>query len=142
MGIKELPIDQWHTVITDAHPGYITWEQYNDNLKTLRANAQAHGKDRRYHPPGNGPALLQGLIIGGLCGLRMTLRYHSRNGKLVPDYVCQRHGIECGKPTCQNIPGGNIDKAVEQVLLEHFPRIYVRLYGKRFSCMFVSNRSK
>ena len=118
MGIRKLPIDQWHTVITDAHPGYITWEQYNDNLKTLLANAQAHGKDRRNHPPGNGPALLQGLIICGVCGQRMTLRYHSRNGKHVPDYLCQRHGIEYGKPICQNVPGGNIDKAIEQVLLE------------------------
>jgi len=118
MGVRQLPIDQWHTVIPDAHPGYITWDQYNDNLKTLRACSQAHGKDRRNHPPGNGPALLQGLIVCGVCGTRMTLRYHSRNGKLIPDYVCQRHGIEYGKPKCQHIPGSNIDKAIEQLLLE------------------------
>ena len=118
MGVRQLPIDQWHTVIPDAHPGYITWDQYNDNLKTLRACSQAHGKDRRNHPPGNGPALLQGLVVCGVCGTRMTLRYHSRNGKLVPDYVCQRHGIEYGKPICQHIPGSNIDKAIEQLLLE------------------------
>jgi DNA invertase Pin-like site-specific DNA recombinase len=118
MGVRQLPIDQWHTVIPDAHPGYITWEQYNDNLKTLRACSQAYGKDRRNHPPGNGPALLQGLIVCGVCGTRMTLRYHSRNGKLIPDYVCQRHGIEYGKPKCQHIPGSNIDKAIEQLLLE------------------------
>ena len=117
IGIRELPIDQWHTVIPDAHPGYITWEQYNDNLKTLRACSQAYGKDRRNHPPGNGPALLQGLVICGVCGQRMTLRYHIRDGKLVPDYVCQRHGIEYGGPTCQHIPGSNIDKAVERLLL-------------------------
>lgn len=118
MGVRQLPIDQWHTVIPDAHPGYITWEQYNDNLKTLRACSQAYGKDRRNHPPGNGPALLQGLIVCGVCGTRMTLRYHSRNGKLIPDHVCQRHGIEYGKPKCQHIPGSNIDKAIEQLLLE------------------------
>jgi DNA invertase Pin-like site-specific DNA recombinase len=118
MGVRQLPIDQWHTVIPDTHPGYITWEQYNDNLKTLRACSKAHGKDRRNHPPGNGPALLQGLIVCGVCGTRMTLRYHSRNGKLIPDYVCQRHGIEYGKPKCQHIPGSNIDKAIEQLLLE------------------------
>jgi len=79
IGVRQLPIDQWHTVIPDAHPGYITWDQYNDNIKTLRACSQAHGKDRRNHPPGSGPALLQGLIVCGVCGLRMTLRYHSRN---------------------------------------------------------------
>ena len=48
----------------------------------------------------------------------MTLRYHSRHGKLVPDYVCQRHGIEYGKPICQSIPGCNVDQAVETLLLE------------------------
>ena len=118
IGVRELPIDQWHTVIPDAHPGYITWDQYNENLKTLRGNAQAHGADRRNHPPGHGPALLQGLIICGVCGQRMTLRYHSRYGKIVPDYVCQRHGIEYGQPICQSIPGHKVDQAVEQLLLE------------------------
>ena len=116
--VNALPMDQWHTIIPDAHPGYITWEQYNDNLKTLRACSQAYGKDRRNHPPGRGPALLQGLVVCGVCGQRMTLRYHGRNGILVPDYVCQRHGIEYGKPHCQHIPGGNVDKAIEQLLLE------------------------
>ena len=48
----------------------------------------------------------------------MTLRYHSSYGKLVPDYVCQRHGIEYGKPFCQSIPGYKVDQAVEQLLLE------------------------
>jgi DNA invertase Pin-like site-specific DNA recombinase len=118
MSIRELPIDQWQVLIPDAHPGYTTWERYNDNRKTLRANSQAYGKDRRNHPPGNGPALLQGLIICGVCGQRMTLRYHQRNRKLVPDYVCQRQGIEYGEPKCQHIPGSNLDKAVEQFLLE------------------------
>lgn len=118
VGVRQLPIDQWHTLIPDAHPGYITWDQYNENLKTLVANAQAHGKDRRNHPPGHGPAILQGLIICGICGQRMTLRYHSRHGKLVPDYVCQRHGIEYGQPICQSIPGYKVDQAVEQLLLE------------------------
>ncbi len=118
MGVRSLPIEQWNTLIVDAHPGYITWEQYNENLKTLRNCSKAYGQDRRNHPPGNGPALLQGLVICGVCGQRMTLRYHNRNGKLIPDYVCQRHGIEYGTPTCQHIPGGNIDNAIEKLLLE------------------------
>ncbi len=90
-GIKPLPIDQWHTVIPEAHPGYITWEQYLENLKTLRACSHAYGKDRRNHPPGRGPALLQGLVVCGVCGQRMTLRYHSRKGILVRSIAaCRR----------------------------------------------------
>ena len=48
----------------------------------------------------------------------MTLQYHTRKGKLVPDYLCQRHGIEYGEPKCQIIAGYYVDKAIEQLLLE------------------------
>jgi hypothetical protein len=48
----------------------------------------------------------------------MTVRYHQRSGRLVPDYVCQNEGIEHGKAKCQSIPGGEIDAAIGQVLLD------------------------
>ena len=101
-----------------AHPGYITWEQYQSNRRTLRNNSRAHAADRR-HPPREGPALLQGLAVCGLCGKPMTIRYHARQGRLVPDYVCQREGIQKGEPICQSIRGGGIDQAIGEILLEH-----------------------
>ncbi len=116
--VKTLPMDQWHTLLPDSHSGYITWTEYNDNLKTLQACANAHGVDRRNHPPGKGPALLQGMVVCGICGQRMTLRYHTRDCKLCPDYICQRHGIEYGLPVCQSIPGGNVDMAIEKLIME------------------------
>ena len=54
----------------------------------------------------------------GRCGKRMTVRYHSRHGRLVPDYLCQREGIEHGEPICQHIPGASIDERVGALLLE------------------------
>jgi len=48
----------------------------------------------------------------------MTVRYHERQGRLVPAYVCQREGIATGQPICQCIPGGGIDEAVGQLVLE------------------------
>jgi len=117
-GAKPLPQEDWHTLIPDAHPGYISWQQYQDNLRTLRACAQAQGKDRRHSPPGQGPALLQGLVVCGICGRRMTLRYHQRCGKLVADYMCQHESHEHGLGVCQQIPGYGIDQAVGQLLLE------------------------
>ena len=116
--IASLPMDQWHTVLPDTHPGYLTWQQYNDNVKTLRTNSHAYNKSRQNYPPGKGPALLQGLVLCGVCGQRMTLRYHSRDGKLIPDYTCQRHGIDYGLPICQCIPGINVEKAIGDILLE------------------------
>lgn len=116
--IQLLPRDQWHTVLLDAHPSYITWEQYDQNLKTLRDNSLAHGCDRRKSPPREGPALLQGMVICGVCGDRMTLRYHSRRGQQHPTYVCQRERIEYADRICQHIPGVGVDEAIGELLLE------------------------
>ena len=116
--IEQLPREQWHTFLPGAHPGYIGWEEHENNLKRLRGNRQARGHDRRQSPPREGPALLQGLIICGQCGRRMTLRYHSRHGRLCPEYVCQRKGIENADPICQRIPGQEIDQTVSHLLLE------------------------
>jgi DNA invertase Pin-like site-specific DNA recombinase len=115
---QPLPREQWHTVLPDAHASYITWEQYEHNLKTLHQNAQAHGQDRRQSPPREGPALLQGLVMCGVCGDRMTVRYHRRQGKEVPLYVCQRDRIEYAGRICQHIPGASIDEAIGELLLE------------------------
>jgi DNA invertase Pin-like site-specific DNA recombinase len=115
---QRLPQDQWHTLLPGSHIGYITWEQYQQNQQQLRACAQAYGSDRRHSPAGEGPALLQGLVMCGVCGQRMTLRYHDRKGKLSPDYVCQRQGIEHAQPICQTIQGEGVDRAVGEMLLE------------------------
>lgn len=115
---EKLPRDQWHTILKDVHAGYISWDRHEENLLRLRKNAHANGCDRRKSPPREGPALLQGLVICGVCGLRMTIRYHTRNGRRIPDYVCQRQGIEHSKPTCQHINGEPVDEAIGSLLIE------------------------
>ena len=116
--VKRLPRDEWHTLIPNAHPGYISWEEYEQNQSQLRENAQASGVDRRRSPPREGPALLQGLVICGVCGNRMTVRYHTRRGLLCPEYVCQMSGIEHAVPICQSVPGAAIDRAIGDILIE------------------------
>jgi DNA invertase Pin-like site-specific DNA recombinase len=115
---QPLPTDQWRVLIKDAHPAYLTWVQYEENLQRLHGNARAYGTDRRQSPAREGCALLQGLILCGRCGRRMTVRYHQRQGRPVPAYICQREGIENGQPICQCIPGGGIDEAVGKLVLE------------------------
>jgi DNA invertase Pin-like site-specific DNA recombinase len=114
----QLPQDEWHTLLPDAHPGYITWQQYQENQQQLRQCGQAYGADRRKSPPREGPALLQGLVICGICGQRMTVRYHHGKDRLGPIYVCQREGIEYAEPICQSIPGTDLDEAIGELLLE------------------------
>src|SRR5581483_7689852 len=116
--IEDVPREEWEVLIRGAHASYIDWEEYEQNQRHLRDNCQAYGEDRRQSPPREGPALLQGLLICGRCGKRMTVRYHSRRGQLVPDYVCQREGIEHGEPICQHLPGAAIDEAIGNILVE------------------------
>jgi DNA invertase Pin-like site-specific DNA recombinase len=113
-----LPREEWTALIPGAHASYITWEEFEENQRRLRENAQAQGADRRKSPPREGPALLQGLVICGVCGDRMTVRYNSRQGKLLPTYTCQRKGIARAEPVCQVIAGQHIDDAIGRLLVE------------------------
>ncbi len=116
--VEMLPRDEWTVLLPDAHPGYISWEQFETHLRQLRENAQAHGSERRKSPPREGPALLQGLAVCGVCGRRMTVRYHTRKGRQWPEYVCQREGIETATTKCQTIPGAGIDQTIGELLVE------------------------
>lgn len=115
---KKLPRDEWIALLRDAHPGYITWEQHEANLEQLRQNAKAQGEDRRHSPPREGSALLQGIVICGCCGNRMTVRYSYRNGEQLPVYACQKEGIEHAHAACTMIQGASIDCAMNELVLE------------------------
>lgn len=115
---QKLPREEWFALHRDAHPGYITWAQYESNQERLRACSMAYGGDRRKSPPREGPALLQGLIVCARCGSRMTIRYRHVDDRLIPEYVCQRRKIARAEPLCQSIPGHGIDQAIGKLLLE------------------------
>jgi DNA invertase Pin-like site-specific DNA recombinase len=115
----QVPRDQWLVLIKDAHPGYITWQQYEENLRRMRQNAVAYNVIGRKTPPREGPCLLQGLAVCGKCGQRMTIRYkYQRKARLDPVYLCQRLRIERWENSCQYIPGASIDEAISKLLLE------------------------
>jgi DNA invertase Pin-like site-specific DNA recombinase len=117
---QSVPRDQWRFVKKNAHPGYLSWEEYEANQARLLANQQAHGGGERKAGGAarEGPALLQGLVLCGKCGRSMTLRYHQRGGRLTPDYVCGKAAVEEAQPKCQTIPGGGVDEAVGQLLVQ------------------------
>ena len=124
---RRLPQEEWEVIIPDAHPGYISWQQYQRNVQRLRENSNSYGKERRKSPPGEGPALLQGLVVCGVCGRRMTLRYHTRQRRLTPTYVCQNEGIEHAQPICQSIPGHVVDEAIGQLVLSAMKPVTLEL---------------
>lgn len=102
---RRLKREEWSVFLPNMYPGYLSWEEFESNQAKLLANANGYGEDRRKSPPREGAALLQGLVICGVCGLRMTVRYHTDHGHPIPDYVCQRRGIQTAEPLCQRLPG-------------------------------------
>ncbi len=115
---ERLPKSEWHALIRDAHPGYITWEEYERIERCLQASARALHFERCQGPPREGPALLQGRVVCGLCGSRMHIHYSTRRGALYPTYVCLGRGRNFADPMCQSIVGTEIDSAVGKLLVE------------------------
>jgi DNA invertase Pin-like site-specific DNA recombinase len=115
-----VPREQWQVLLREVHVGYITWEDYEANLRQLQQNRPAYGEDRRHGPAREGPALLQGLVICGRCGNRMTLRYYQRKHgtRLYPEYLCQKERIEqADDQFCQQVLGAGLDAAITDLLL-------------------------
>jgi DNA invertase Pin-like site-specific DNA recombinase len=118
LAYQALPREEWTALIPDAHPGYISFERFERNQRLLAQNAQAQGAERAAGPAREGPALLQGLVVCGRCGRRMTVRYHRRRGQEVPDYQCAGESVQGGGRRCLTVPGQGVDRAVGQLLLD------------------------
>jgi DNA invertase Pin-like site-specific DNA recombinase len=114
----KVPPEKWQFLIRDIHPGYITWERFEANQKRLAENTLAFGPTRTIGPAREGPALLQGRVLCGLCGERMGVHYWAENGKVNLNYVCQEDSVRRGSTVCQRVPGNTVDRAVSDLLLE------------------------
>lgn len=116
---EQRPKEEWHAFIKDAHPGYISWEEHERIEQHLQQSAKTLGWRRQSSPAREGPALLQGRVVCGLCGSRMHVHYNvRRSGKLVPNYVCFGRGRDLRDPACQSILGAEIDAAIGKLLVE------------------------
>src|SRR5258708_9022398 len=115
---KKLPPQEWLSFIPNAHAGYITWEQFQENQKRLEQNTNQYRCQRQRTPPREGPALIQGIVLCGKCGSRMRVQYHQRRGQLYPDYICNLVASRYGQKHCQQISGRGIDRAISELLLQ------------------------
>jgi hypothetical protein len=116
--LQPLPRDEWFALIKDAHPASISWDEHERIENQLQHSARALCWQRQIAPR-EGPALLQGRVVCGLCGSRMHVHYNVRaSGKLVPSYTCLGRGRSFGDPPCQSICGEQIDTAVGELLVD------------------------
>ncbi len=107
------PREEWIAYQEAAHPGYLSVEEYEENLQQLAQNGRRVGADHR-STVREGPALLQGLVLCGRCGRHMTTHYHRRGEALAPSYECTSKT----SPQCQHIHGAVVDEAISALLLE------------------------
>ena len=108
----------WQFVMPGMHQGYIGWERFEANQRRLADNARAFGGERRSGPVREGPALLQGRVLCGLCGERMGVRYSQKHGRTVPIYICRETAVRRAGKTCQTVPGKIVDAAIADLLIE------------------------
>ena len=95
---------------------YISWDEYLENCEQLRRN---HHCDMLCQgTPREGSALLQGLVICGKCGRRMSPRYHGTGGHRVAYECSQRRKQDGQVGVCWTVAGAAIDAAVEAHVLE------------------------
>jgi DNA invertase Pin-like site-specific DNA recombinase len=116
--IETLPRDNWTVCLRDSHAAYITWEQFERNLQRLSELRQCRAEERAKSIPREGCALVQGIVICGRCGQRMSVRYNERGGAMSPTYTCSLETVKQGLPVCQSIPGASIDEAIGTLVLE------------------------
>ena len=117
---------EWLACIPNAHPGYISWEQHQQNLKLLATNGRGY-ELARVSPPREGVALLQGRAVCGRCGRHFRVRYVSRRGKREAWYVCDRANATLGWPNCQSIAGQAVDEAIGTLVAERMTPAAVEL---------------
>ena len=115
---KILPVAEWQFVFPESHVGYISWDRFLGNQQRLAENATAFGKQRSSGPVREGPALLQGRVLCGICGAHMTMQYNHVRDQLVPIYMCQEDAVRRGRSICQQIRGVALDQAISALLIE------------------------
>lgn len=113
-----LPQQEWKVVIHNAHSAYISWSEYETNCERLRRNSPFGMSSGCVGRPREGFALLQGLVICGKCGRKMSPRYHGNGGCRVAYECTQARKLDGSVGVCWTVAGAAIDTAVSTHVLE------------------------
>jgi hypothetical protein len=113
---QTIPLDKVQALLRDKLPAYITWDQFQSNLATLRANRSGPATPGAVR---TGAGLLGGLIRCGTCGRRLTVHYRRPGGQA--HYTCDRYsargGDKGGEQTCYGVVAAPVDELVTAQVL-------------------------
>lgn len=116
--VKKMPQGSWLVEIQNHHEGYLAWEEYLVNQDPFERNRTKRPESILGGALREGLALLQGLLICGHCGRRLTVRYRG-NGGIYPIYECNWLKREArAKTSCLFLQCPVMDQAVARRILE------------------------
>src|SRR3954462_1952389 len=110
---RRRPMEEWDIVVPDTYPAYIGYDQYLVNRRHLRDNLYNFAAKGR-GAPREGRALLQGLVVCGRCGRRMSVSHGSHHLR----YQCRRAQADYAAPLGQAFPAIHLDRALADLFLE------------------------
>jgi DNA invertase Pin-like site-specific DNA recombinase len=102
----EIPV-----LLRDRLPAYLSWDQYLANQERLKQNRTLPDTPGA---PKRGAALLQGLVVCGKCGHRLSTRYKAQKR---PSYYCNEYWRSDFPEPCGRIAASALDDLVVQELL-------------------------
>ena len=107
------PMTEWDVLIKDHHAAYITWEEFERNLKVIANNATGMSSAVARGAARQGELLLAGLLRCGHCGRKLHVHYGGKLGR----YNCYGAHVNHGTARCITISGLSIDVAIAKEVL-------------------------
>jgi len=124
---REVAIPNWCVRLQDHHEGYISWEEFLENIQRVEKNRTSGEPLVPCGPAREGLALLPGLLLCGHCGRALNVRY-TGNGGIYPTYVCSwlcREGL--ANKACLMFRCDLLDAAVADLALQTLQPIELEL---------------
>ena len=107
------PMDEWDVLIKDHHAAYITWDEFERNLKAIANNATGMSSALTRGAAREGELLLAGLLRCGHCGRKFHVHYGGKLGR----YNCYGARMNHGTERCISVSGLSIDAAIAKEVL-------------------------
>lgn len=120
-----MPREAWRIVIPDHHEAYISADQFVANRQRLIANrTNAEGVATAVRED---LCLLQGLLLCGVCGRRLGVRY-TGNGGIYPLYQCVwKHREALSSHACLSLPAAPLDEAITKRVVSAITPVTIEL---------------
>jgi DNA invertase Pin-like site-specific DNA recombinase len=107
------PIDEWDVLIKDHHAAYISWEEFERNVKAIANNATGMSSALARGAVREGELLLPGLLRCGHCGRKLHVHYGGKLGR----YNCYGARMNHGAKRCISVSGLSLDAAIAREVL-------------------------